>query len=63
MGGLEGQKQKKADCQPLARLPPPGPVSLASPSPHSGGMGDRQLSWATWGGEELERPAPRQGPA
>lgn len=26
-------------------------------------MGDRQLSQAAWGGKELERPAPRQGPA
>lgn len=63
VGGLEGQKQKKADCQPPARLSPPGPVSSASPSPRSGRMGDGQLSWATWGGEEPERPAPRQGPA
>lgn len=57
------RSRSRPECQPPVWLPIPGPVSLASPSPCSSRMGDRQLSQAAWGRKEAEGPTPCQGPA
>lgn len=63
-GGRPGGAETRGpDCQSLPQLPPPGPVSSAPPSPHSGRTADRQCSHTAWRGKEPERPALRQGPA